>query len=70
MGRPRGVRVGMSTAFPDIDPKAKSKIMQQSAVASGVEASYPIWSVLAIIFGALTSLAWAGFLVWAVAKFF
>jgi hypothetical protein len=65
----RGVRVGMSTTFPVVDPNAEAKIMRQSAVTSDVvEASYPVWSVLAIIFGALASLAWVGFLVWAVGK--
>jgi hypothetical protein len=64
-----GVRVAMSTTFSDIHPNAESKIVQQPAVASDVvEANYPIWSVLGIMFGALGSLAWTGFLVWAVGK--
>ena len=64
-----GVRVAMSTTFSDIHPNAEPKIVQQSAVATDVvEANHPIWSVLGIMFGALASLAWTGFLVWAVGK--
>jgi hypothetical protein len=57
----------MSTTFSDNHPNAESKIMRQSGV---VEANYPNWSLLAIIVGALASLAWTGFLAWAVGKIF
>jgi hypothetical protein len=59
----------MSTTFSDIHPNAESKIVQRSAVASDVvETNYRIWPVLGIMFGALASLAWTGFLVWAVGR--
>jgi len=66
----RGVRVGMSTTFPDVDPNAEPKIMQQSAIRPNPIEKNPIWPMIPVIAGVVASLAWTGTLVWVAGMLF
>jgi hypothetical protein len=63
----RGARIAMSTTFRNTDSDAEPKAIQQPAEAT-VAANYSISSVLVIITGLATSLAWTGFLAWGAGK--
>ena len=62
------VCVAMSTTLTDTDPS--EQIIQGAAEASvAVKAKRdPIWPILVISLGLLASLAWSGFLAWAVGR--
>jgi hypothetical protein len=57
----------MSTTFRNTENDAEPKVIEQPAEAT-VAANYSISSVLVIMAGLLTSLAWTGFLAWGAGK--
>jgi hypothetical protein len=59
----------MSTIVADTDASVRSNAIRVREASTVVKAKLdPMWAIVALTLGLLSSLAWSGFLVWAIGR--